>query len=472
MINYRTICVAILAFNVLAISAKSFRVGNYEYETVKKGLYNNEIKLKKDYSNSTDAVIPETIYYEREQYTVGIIGSDAFKDNKRLMYVQIPGSVHALDISAFRNAKSLRKVTVLSATEELKSIIGKAIGKKPNSLPAGFAISFIGKKDVEKKSNSLPADFSIGLGAFANCEKLDSLDFSQRKTLVSAFKFGYPFENCKSLKSVVFGDVVFSNDGVKIFKGCHSLDNFVISKENPSPFKKLFEEDCPFMTHVYPKISIMSDSEYLTFLENKSKMDTIPIVLNNTGEDSVSSTVEGQNANNSQFRAVNDIMSVPMQRKDNNGNVCALLKVLSSQDNLSFEGNVIGNVEYKNKNQFWVYLSSGSQKIKINTPGIEPEEVVFMDYGVHHLDSKKIYEYTYIGIPTQRINIYFSPIEATVLIDGVIHDGDNGTLSADLPLGEHSYIVASRGYVTAEGVVKLKSEGQSNLNVTLTQTSK
>ncbi len=174
-----------------------------------------------------------------------------------------------------------------------------------------------------------------------------------------------------------------------------------------------------------------------------------------------------QQKNNDQFTVTNDIMSVPIQRKDLNGNTCALLKLLSQHNNLSFEGNIIGQAEYKNNNQYWIYLSPGSQKVKIISPDASPVEVSFIDHGIHHLESKKIYEYTYKGIPTQKLRIHCTPSEATVLIDGVIYDGEQSIIIADLPLGEHSYIVAARGYVTAEGVVKLKSEGETTLNITL-----
>lgn len=455
--------ISILIFSLISASsfAKSFRVGSYEYETVKKGLYANEVKLKKDFSSNTDAIIPETISYEGRTYIVGIIDNDAFKENKRIMNVQIPGTIHEIGMNAFKGLKTLRKVIALPEAIKLKEAVEKRLKEKPNLLPA---------------------DLAIGFCAFANCENLDSLDFSQRKTIVlvpknlygtKAWGFSYPFQNCKSLKSIVFGDVIFSDVGMKIFKGCHNLSNVVTSTANPSQFKKLFEDDCPFITEVYPKISTMTDSEYLVYLEDmkKHKSNTIN-TLTTKGDEVVSDNVNSTNNNDSQFRTTMDIMSVPMQRKDNNGNVCALLKVYSTQNNLSFEGNMIGNIEYKNHSQYWIYLSPGSQKIKIITPGIDPVELAFIDYGVHHLESKKIYEYSHNGIPTQKINIFFTPIEATVLIDGVIYDGDNGIVSADLPLGEHSYIVASRGYVTAEGVVKLKSDGQSNLNITLPQTSK
>lgn len=465
----RLICACALIFFSSTLFGKTFRVGNYEYETEKKGLYQNEVKLKKDLSSDVNVSIPETVNFEGVKYTVGIIDNEAFKDNKHVATILIPGSVHALGMNAFKNLKTLHKISALPATSELRAIV---------------------EKPLEQKQDLFPADFAVGFCAFANCENLDSIDFSKRKTIVlvpknlygtKAWGFSYPFENCKSLKSVVFGDVAFSDDGMNIFKGCHALESFITSTVNPSRFKKMVEPDCPFMTKVYPLISSMSETDYLAYLNKRDKGN------NGSSEVSKHTTVNGINEDATvrkdiardisivvpqEFVITNDIMSVPLQRKDNNGNICALLKVVSTQNNLSFEGNIVGDVDYKNGNQYWVYVSPGSQKIKINAPGNTPKLITFNDYGVHHLDPKRIYEYSYIGVQTQKLRIVCTPVNSTVLIDGSLYDGENGIVEAELTLGEHSYIVASKGYVTSEGVVKLRSDGQTNININLTETNK
>lgn len=474
----RIFFIVILSLVTFISWGKTFRVGNYEYETVKNGLLPNTVKLKKDFSDELIANIPETVNFEGVKYTVGIIDNEAFKNNKRVETITLPGSVYALSINAFKNLKTLRRFKALPATEDLKSTVIANSAKKEQAIM---------KETIKKGTNSFLPELAIGFCAFANCENLDSIDFSARKTVVlvpknlygtKAWGFSYPFENCKSLKSVIFGDVVFTDDGMKIFKGCHSLANVLTSSTNPSRFKKLFEPDCPFMTNVYPKISSMSESEYLAFLNQTPK--TEPMVQTTYVSSQVADRIphngtidsEMMPVVNNEFRTTADIMSFPIQRTDNNGNICSLLRVLSQQNNLSFEGNIVGDVEYKNQNQYWVYLSPGSKKIKINAPGIDPKEVDFNDYGIHHLESKRIYEYSYKGIPTQKLQILYSPAESMILIDGVITDGENGVVSVDLPLGEHSYIVAAKGYVSAEGVVKLKNEGQANLNINLTKTVK
>ena len=54
----------------------------------------------------------------------------------------------------------------------------------------------------------------------------------------------------------------------------------------------------------------------------------------------------------------------------------------------------------------------------------------------------------------QKLVINYTPKEAMVLIDSKPYKG-NGRVEAELPLGEHTYMIAATGYVTAEGMVKL-----------------
>lgn len=84
-------------------------------------------------------------------------------------------------------------------------------------------------------------------------------------------------------------------------------------------------------------------------------------------------------------------MTFPMQRKDNNGNICALVKVFIPDSKAVFEGSLIGNCDYKTS-EYWCYLSPGSKQLKIKYPGCEPLMVSFEPLIGSGLKSKSIYE--------------------------------------------------------------------------------
>lgn len=87
------------------------------------------------------------------------------------------------------------------------------------------------------------------------------------------------------------------------------------------------------------------------------------------------------------FTLKQEPMTVPMQRRDLNGEVCALVKVIIPSAQASFEGNIIGNCDYKTS-EYWCYLSPGSKQLKVKYPNCEPLIVEFMT----SVESKQIYE--------------------------------------------------------------------------------
>lgn len=237
------ILLAVCLSNVMF--GKSFRVKSFEFEQDKKSLFPNGVILKKDFSKERNVVIPEKVTYEGVEYTVEKIGDNAFKDNKEVTTVVISGSVYYIDKSAFKGLKSLTEISSLPTSSELKNL---------------FVSLNKGKKD------QLRCDLIIGFSSFADCTSLRTVDLSNRCVLVfvpknlygtKAWGMNYPFENCKSLKTVLFGDADFSAFDLKIFKGCHSIERFEVADASydMSKVKKLFEADCPFMTDVYPTMA-------------------------------------------------------------------------------------------------------------------------------------------------------------------------------------------------------------------------
>lgn len=431
--------------------SKSFRVGDFEYEIKKNSLYPNGVILRKDLSKNSNVEIPDFVYYEGTKYTVENIGTNAFKNNDNISSITVPGSVYFIDIFAFDNLKLLKSLTFLPTKMEQEIILKK--NQPKDQIFSEYSPNLI-----------------VSIGAFQNCESLDSIDLSNRRVFIFAMgQNGGAFRNCKSLRSIRFQDVGFSRDDKKIFKGCHALQQFITGTKNPSKYKKFFELDSPFITHIYPNISSMSDEEYIAYLNQDDKTDKEEeYEVTQIGNFEKIVEKDENNYKNQKLRLSEDIMTVPMQRKDLNGNVCALLKVMVDKKGLTFEGNVVGAVEHNTRNQYWVYVSPGTKKVRINVPGEKPNILNLDEYNdFKTFESKRIYEYSLETTPTQRMNLTYYPTEATILIDGNLYDGKNGEVHAELPLGEHSYMVVAKGFVTSEGIVKLTSRGETSIVVNL-----
>ncbi|MCM1020945.1 MAG: hypothetical protein NC343_00450 [Muribaculum sp.] len=92
-----------------------------------------------------------------------------------------------------------------------------------------------------------------------------------------------------------------------------------------------------------------------------------------------------------EMRSTMDPMTVEMQRRDLNNEICALVKVQLPVAGAGFEGNIIGDTPYK-INEYWVYLTPGTKFLQVKCPGNYPLRIDFRNYGINGLQSKCIYE--------------------------------------------------------------------------------
>lgn len=93
--------------------------------------------------------------------------------------------------------------------------------------------------------------------------------------------------------------------------------------------------------------------------------------------------------------SLSDLSASTMSRLDENSIPCSLLKVATINKNVQFIGNVVGAVENKT-NEYWVYLKSGSEKITISSPSFSQITILFSDYEIEPLLSKRTYNMTLV----------------------------------------------------------------------------
>ncbi|WP_304407883.1 carboxypeptidase-like regulatory domain-containing protein [Bacteroides acidifaciens] len=76
-------------------------------------------------------------------------------------------------------------------------------------------------------------------------------------------------------------------------------------------------------------------------------------------------------------RALTDLSACTEKRLYLNGIACGLVKVQCILEGLTFQGNVIGNVEWKD-GEYYVYMSDGSKKLSIRHPKLLPMDFDFV----------------------------------------------------------------------------------------------
>ncbi len=171
----------------------------------------------------------------------------------------------------------------------------------------------------------------------------------------------------------------------------------------------------------------------------------------------------------------NDLAASTYERKDGNGNPCALVKVQLATAGAQFSPNVVGNVEYK-VNEYWVYLPTINKHLEVKHPSFLTKDVVFADYGVK-LEPKTTYSLV-LAMPeggsaqqivtSQYLLFNVKPEDAIVEVNGEVWTNTNGVSRKFVPFGEYSYSVEASNYHTYSGTVTVNDPNNKTIvNVNL-----
>lgn len=197
-----------------------------------------------------------------------------------------------------------------------------------------------------------------------------------------------------------------------------------------------------------------------------------------------------QNANESDFISITSFRALPKDMdariqapiEDQNGEKCALIKVVTTALGVKFEAPALGIIkqEISSKGEVWVYVPAGSRTISIFHEGVKP--IRNYTYPIN-IESATVYEMSLDSNikedPTSDIiydekkfatlNFAIQPPNAQVILRKIPEQTDaQGHLSKQMPLGKYHYSVTAEDYYDQEGVVELSNEGSNTpINVNL-----
>lgn len=202
----------------LVIAMLSAVVASYGYDFEYNGLKYNftttetgekAVVVASNQIVSGDLIIPETVPYENEVYTVVAIGSYAFDEynHESLTSVVIPNTVTSIGQQAFGTCYNLESVTLPNALVS----IGKMAFQDCESLKSPIVIP-----------NTVT---SIGYYAFNGCRALESITIPSTLNLTSIPEA--LFLGCSNLKSIVIPTTV-TNIGAMAFADCYCLTSIDI----------------------------------------------------------------------------------------------------------------------------------------------------------------------------------------------------------------------------------------------------
>ena len=178
-------------------------------------------------SYSGNVIIPESVTYNGNTYSVTSIGLCAFYGCSSLTSVTIPNSVTSIDGYAFKGCFGLTSVTIPNSVTSIGSSAFSGCSGLTN-VTIGNSVTSIGSSAFEDcsclTSVTIPNSVtSIGEYVFSNCYGLTSVTIPNSVTSIG----GYAFSNCSSLVSVTIPNSVTSI-GDYAFSGCSSLTSVTI----------------------------------------------------------------------------------------------------------------------------------------------------------------------------------------------------------------------------------------------------
>lgn len=164
------------------------------------------------------------------------------------------------------------------------------------------------------------------------------------------------------------------------------------------------------------------------------------------------------------------------KKLDQNGEVCAIIKVVTTASGFVFEPDALGIVERVEKTgESWLYVPRGAKRLTVK----HGQFGVLRDYLYPlRIDGACVYE---LVLTTGRVKTvveedvggqYFvlrvKPFDAMVYIDDVYEASTNGAVSKFLAYGKHSWRVESKPYYHTEGGnVDISGEKKIEQSVTL-----
>lgn len=156
--------------------------------------------------------------------------------------------------------------------------------------------------------------------------------------------------------------------------------------------------------------------------------------------------------------------------KDQNGEVAALIKVVTTQTGFTFEGGMAGIVKTRQEaGEIWVYVPHGIQRITIKHPQLGVLRDYYFEIGI---EAARTYEMVLTTgevrtVVTQDtggsfLAITVTPKTASVYIDEELQENDgSGEITKLLPYGEHQYRVEAGNYLPEAGVVTIGKAKQT-----------
>lgn len=168
-------------------------------------------------------------------------------------------------------------------------------------------------------------------------------------------------------------------------------------------------------------------------------------------------------------------------KRDQNNEVCAIIKIVTKDKSLFFEPDALGITAREDQpGEIWLYVPRGAKRITIKherfgiirnyfyPESISEATVYEMQLFVPEDKGGRVIERVVEKLATaQALMMNYSPATAQVYVDDTLRVARNGAYSEVFPVGEHKYRVCRNHYIEETGTFSIVPEHPTVLNVQL-----
>ncbi len=166
-----------------------------------------------------------------------------------------------------------------------------------------------------------------------------------------------------------------------------------------------------------------------------------------------------------------DANTAGTMEKDQNGEVAALIKVVTTQTGFTFDGGALGIVKTKQTpGEIWVYIPRGSKKISIKHQQLG----VLRDYYFPiSVEAARTYEMVLVTGTVERtihqartsqyVVFQLTPSNAFVELDGEVLQTNGGTATKMMKFGTYNYRVQAPNYLPEAGNVTVNDPNNKHI---------
>ena len=167
--------------------------------------------------------------------------------------------------------------------------------------------------------------------------------------------------------------------------------------------------------------------------------------------------------------------TVGTMKRDQNNEVAALIKIVTTETGFVFDGGMLGTVATVQKTgEIWLYVPQKARKITISHQQLG----VLRDYyypctieaGRTYemiLSTGKVTTIVQEDAGGQYVAMTLTPANAEVYIDDILTEVSGGTVSKLLKYGKHTYRITAPLYETEVGQFDISSHGRTDLKIAL-----